>query len=479
MVIPLRLWSTPDFRAYERQEYVIHAMYFGLAFGMVIFNVLLFLSLRDTTYLRYVAAVLCVMGAVAAKNGLLKEFVWQDAPRWSDLSTFTFYLLSYSATAHFMRHMLQSWKLAPRFDRLMQGLSIAYLFAPLGLLVSFATFANFIAKVNFVATVLMVSLMVYCAIKRQRSAYFLLAASMAMVLGSLLTVLKAPGLIPTGVLTLHGLQIGSALEMMLLALALADRFNLERLARVRAQEALVEGLQRSERELEGKVVQRTAELIAEQEKSHQLLSNILPEPIIAELTATGKVQPAEHRSATILFTDLAGFTQATATMPADRMVGELSDIFAAFDDITREEGVEKIKTIGDAYMAVAGISSAQPDHAERCVRAALRMQAFMAQRNEDATFKWNLRVGLHSGPVVSGVVGKHKYAFDIWGDAVNIASRMESSGEVGHVNVSAYTYDLVRRAFDCTYRGKIAAKGKGEIDMYFVNGLLPLTTKSA
>ena len=207
----------------------------------------------------------------------------------------------------------------------------------------------------------------------------------------------------------------------------------------------------------------------EREHSERLLLNILPENVIQELAGTGKVKPARHENASILFTDFASFTQATSTMPADRMVAELNEIFAAFDDIVRAGGIEKIKTIGDAYMAAAGLSDNAPNHAELCARAALRMIAFMEERNRTAAFKWQLRVGIHSGPVVSGVVGKHKYAYDIWGDAVNIASRMESSGESGRVNVSAYTYDLIRSMFACTYRGKISAKGKGEIDMYFVD----------
>ena len=207
----------------------------------------------------------------------------------------------------------------------------------------------------------------------------------------------------------------------------------------------------------------------EREHSERLLLNILPVKVIQELAATGKVNPARHEDASILFTDFASFTQATSTMPPDRMVAELNDIFVAFDEMAQEEGIEKIKTIGDAYMAAAGLSDDAPNHAERCVRAALRMTKFMEERNRTATFKWHLRVGIHSGPVISGVVGKHKYAYDIWGDAVNIASRMESSGAAGEVNISAYTYDLIRSMFPCTYRGKIDAKGKGEVDMYFVD----------
>ena len=158
-------------------------------------------------------------------------------------------------------------------------------------------------------------------------------------------------------------------------------------------------------------------------------------------------------------------------MPASRMVGELNEIFEAFDEITVQEGVEKIKTIGDAYMAAAGITLDSPDHAQRCTKVALRMVRYLDERNQRSAFKWQLRIGLHSGTVVSGVVGKRKYAFDIWGDTVNLASRIENAGEAGKVNVSAYTYDLIRTTFDCSYRGKVTAKGKGEVDMYFVEGL--------
>ena len=238
-----------------------------------------------------------------------------------------------------------------------------------------------------------------------------------------------------------------------------------------SQEALIEGLQRSERELEEKVAQRTAELNREQIRTKELLHNILPADIAEELSATGSARPARHESVTILFTDFSGFTQAVSTMPADRMVAELNEIFEAFDNITDACGVEKIKTIGDAYMAAAGLPKACPDHAQRCVRAGLRMIAYLEERNRNAAFKWSLRVGVHSGPVVAGVVGKRKYAFDIWGDTVNVASRLESSGEVGRVNVSAYSYDLIREEFSCEYRGKVDAKGKGQIDMYFVTGM--------
>ena len=212
------------------------------------------------------------------------------------------------------------------------------------------------------------------------------------------------------------------------------------------------------------------DVAVEHERSERLLLNILPAELAQELSATGSARPARHESVTILFTDFSGFTQVASSMPAERMVAELNEIFAAFDDITDACGVEKIKTIGDAYMAAAGLPKPCADHAQRCVRAGLSMIEYLDNRNRTAAFKWSLRVGVHSGPVVAGVVGKRKYAFDIWGDTVNVASRMESSGEIGRVNVSAYTFDLIREEFDCAYRGKVDAKGKGEIDMYFVTG---------
>ena len=212
-------------------------------------------------------------------------------------------------------------------------------------------------------------------------------------------------------------------------------------------------------------------LAASNARVQELLYNILPVDVANELSESGQVKPVRHESVSILFTDFSEFTQTSATMPASRMVAELNEIFAAFDDICDELGVEKIKTIGDAYMAVAGLPKPCADHAQRCVQAGLRMSAYVAERNQNAAFKWDLRVGVHTGPVVSGVVGKRKYAFDIWGDSVNVAARMESAGEAGRVNISAYTYDLIRATFNCEYRGKLDAKGKGSVDMYFANSL--------
>jgi len=222
-------------------------------------------------------------------------------------------------------------------------------------------------------------------------------------------------------------------------------------------------------ELQEQVAARTRDLAAEKEKSESLLLNILPADLVRELKAGRTTPPRRYEAASILFTDFKAFTAVTSTMPAEHLVAELNDIFGAFDDIVARRGMEKIRTTGDSFMAVAGVPRETPDHALRCVEAALEMQAWLEARNADAPIKWQMRAGVHSGNLVAGVVGRRKFAYDVWGDTVNIASRMEQHGEPGRVNISGYTYYLLRDRADCTYRGKVEIKGKGEVDMYFVD----------
>ncbi len=223
-------------------------------------------------------------------------------------------------------------------------------------------------------------------------------------------------------------------------------------------------------ELEVVVAARTAELRDEKGRVDDLLYNILPRDTADELKATGRALPRRHEDVTVLFTDFKGFTNTVSAMPADKLVSELNDIFNRFDDIMDRHGVQKIKTIGDAYMAAGGLPGQPDDGAGRIVAAALDLIATIEERNARSAVKWHMRLGVHTGVVVAGVVGKRRLLYDLFGDTVNIASRMESHGEPGRVNLSAYSYDLVRARFACDYLGKIDVKGKGEIDMYCVRG---------
>jgi adenylate cyclase len=216
------------------------------------------------------------------------------------------------------------------------------------------------------------------------------------------------------------------------------------------------------------------ELGIEKQRSDELLLNILPSEIADELKKKGTAEAKLVEQVTVLFTDFKGFTEASEKLSPEELVAEINECFSAFDYIMQKHGVEKIKTIGDAYMAVGGLPSQNSSHATDTVNAAIEIQQFMEKLKKEKAAEgkasFEIRIGIHSGSVVAGIVGVKKFQYDIWGDTVNTASRMESSGEVGRINISGSTYELVKTKFDCSHRGKIAAKGKGEIDMYFVNG---------
>ena len=252
-------------------------------------------------------------------------------------------------------------------------------------------------------------------------------------------------------------------------------------------------------DLDQEVKERTAQLSAEKERSDALLLNILPAEVAEELKASGAAEAKLINEVTVLFTDFKGFTAMSEVLSPRDLIRDLNECFSAFDHITEKYGIEKIKTIGDAYMAAGGLPTPNNTHATDVVRAALDMRDFIAEgkaRKVAAGLPYfEIRIGIHTGPVVAGIVGVKKFQYDIWGDTVNTASRMESSGEVGQVNISENTYALVREVkevreeqevakgpnpqpvtrqpatehvFTFTPRGKVHAKGKGDLEMYFV-----------
>lgn len=213
----------------------------------------------------------------------------------------------------------------------------------------------------------------------------------------------------------------------------------------------------------------------ERAKSDSLLLNVLPVSIAEELKATEHVQPLQYENASVLFTDFVGFTQIAEKLTPQGLVEELDACFSRFDEIAKKHKLEKIKTIGDAYLAVGGIPNANKTHAVDAVLAALEMQEYMSELADERAAQnrpvWRLRLGINTGPLVAGVIGHEKFAYDVWGDTVNTASRMESSGAADRVNISSATYEEVKTFFQCEYRGKVSAKNKGEIDMYFVRAV--------
>jgi adenylate cyclase len=203
-----------------------------------------------------------------------------------------------------------------------------------------------------------------------------------------------------------------------------------------------------------------------------LLLNILPAEVAKELQDTGTATPRHYDNVSVLFSDFKGFTTLADKMSPEELVEELGACFMAFDNIIEKYKLEKIKTIGDAYMCAGGIPVPDKDHPFRIVKAAMEIQDFILRYNLKRKARglapWDIRIGIHTGPVVAGVVGRKKYAYDIWGSTVNIASRMESNGAPGQINISSAMYEIIKDKYTCSHRGKIQAKNVGEIDMYFL-----------
>lgn len=219
------------------------------------------------------------------------------------------------------------------------------------------------------------------------------------------------------------------------------------------------------------IKERTEDLVRQKERAEELVANILPKDTAKELQTKGRASRKKFEMTTVLFSDIQGFTKIAEHMQPELLLDELDKFFFHFDSVVDRLGIEKIKTIGDAYMCAGGIPQKNRTNPIDVVMSGIEMQHFMAKLRKESQNDWGIRIGIHTGPVIAGVVGSKKLSYDIWGDSVNIASRMESTGEIGQINVSEVTYELIKDFFDCEYRGKLPVKYKGDIDMYFVKGI--------
>ena len=216
-------------------------------------------------------------------------------------------------------------------------------------------------------------------------------------------------------------------------------------------------------------------LVNSLQQGNDLLANVLPKETAYELIAFGSTEPVKYEKASVMFTDFTGFTQVSKNMSPHELLNELDSVFSYFDLVTGEHNLEKLKTIGDAYMCAGGIPGPNSTHAVDIILAAFKILDFI-QQEQDVNKRlhkktWGIRIGIHTGPLVAGVIGKKKFAYDVWGDTVNLASRMESHGRSGYINISETTYNEVKDFFVCRSRGEIKVKNSEKVKMYFVSGI--------
>ena len=503
---PLVLFSKASLVQDIYIDSLIKGIYLGIVFLIIIYNATLYFAIKDHNYLYYIFyAVFTALlmteqsGVVTLFRGDAFHFLWNYGPALTATSGIFFFIFS--------RSFLMLKVTAPK-----TAATVKYFFIPVYLFVIALNLLNkqligsiLVQIVGIIVLITMMTTAVTIYKKGYKPARFYILACGSYFLGIVFYIGKSMAILPYNYFTTNAMEVGSALEMIMFSVSMADRVNIFRKEKAKAQKELVLSLEENHRLvteqnklLEIKVEERTHQLTqtleqlehaneqlehkneiisGEKEKSDHLLLNILPYETAQELKDKGTAAAKMYNDVTVMFTDFQDFTVISETMSPSELVEELDYCFRAFDSIIDKYKIEKIKTIGDSYMAAGGLPV--PDKESPCmvVKAAIEIQQFMKQHNEQRT-KANkepleVRIGIHTGQVVAGIVGTKKFAYDIWGDTVNTASRMESCGKPGKVNISETTYDFVKHEFECLYRGKVAAKNKGMIDMYFVESYQP------
>lgn len=456
------LGPEPQISAIASEYYAYDLFLLGAILIMGIYHVTLYLLNRDDLApLAFAALCLLVTLRMAATGeGLLYRIGWVEWRAGTFLEYFTFYMAlpAFAAFVHFLypQESRRGWLW------LFGGLSVAFtlivIAAPLMFYTRTLLFFHAITLayiIHFLYAIIRASIR-----GREGARVFLFGGLVLMttVVNDMLYTLRMVDtayVAPTGLFTFFFSQ----------AFLLSKRFS-RAFATVRQLTA----------ELENRVIQRTRELEREKNKSDELLRNILPDQIAQELKDGGAVLPRKYASVSVMFADFVDFTRLSEQMSAESLVRELDLIYSGFDDIIARRGLEKLKTMGDSYMCAGGAPAETATHAVDLCLAALEFQALIDARNQETAGErpaWELRIGIHCGPIAAGVVGKRKFAYDIWGDTVNTAARMESGGAASRINISSAISDRVSDYFLCEPRGRLEVKGKGAVDMYFLLGLRP------
>lgn len=478
-VLPIYALSSTQLLQNQHYADLFHGVYYGFILIIIVYSLVLYFRLSEQGNLRYAIWVLFIGLQMALFRGHTSEFFWPSNPaieRYSAALASVTGMLHVLFTLTFLRLRL----LAPGYFKTGIGVFGLYLLSFVLSIVSFSPGQ----RIDIVPLIVLLEGGFSIAAggvalrKGFRPALFYLAGNLFFYIGIFVFLLYTFGRLPYSFWTYESIHLGVGIEILFFALALTYKVDLLNKRRKEAEEERIRLLEENRRlvteqntVLEQKVQQRTEELQVAKQRSEELLLNILPSEVVEELKLTGRSKPRRFERVTVLFTDIKNFTSVGEQLSPEELVNEIDYYYRSFDKILSRYRIEKIKTIGDAYLCAGGLPLAYPENPVEVVKAALEMRTFMIrnqqERQANGLRHFEFRIGIHTGPVVAGIVGDRKFAYDIWGDTVNLAARMEQHGEVGKINISESTYQLVKDVFPCRYRGKIAVKNKGEVDMYY------------
>ncbi len=477
--VPLEIGQITPMLNAEGEYNFYYGIFFGIVGIMLIMNLIMYFSMRDISLIYYIFYTACFGLYTFITKGyesqlLPDSFLWLNP--YAPLAIYAngFFVPLFGIT------FLKAKETSPLFYKICIGFVIymvitilIYLFGmPALASQSIVIWSIIVALLNLVFGIIIYK-------NGYKPARFFAIAYSFTILSFIAFTLETNGIISSNFFSQNSLQFSTIWEIIFFTVAIGDKANILRIEKEKAQQEVIKSvmeneliLQNQNVILEQKVNDRTHELEIEKIKSEDLLLNILPAEVAEEIKKNGHSKAKTFSMVTVMFTDFKDFTLVSEKVSAELLVAEIDYCFSAFDKIIQNYNIEKIKTSGDAYICVGGLPNLTLTHAADIVNAAIEIRNFIGDRKKEKESKeeiaFEIRIGIHTGPVVAGVVGLKKFAYDIWGDTVNLASRMESLSDAGKINISGSTYKLVKERFSCHYRGQIEAKNKGMVDMYFV-----------
>ena len=491
----LKLIAPEEFWTYYHWARYIHGLFLGIAIALILYNLIIYSRYREKSFLAYAVFMITQTVYHLSITGFLQEFVLFNFPSIAKLTPFFIAGISLMGYIYFSRIYLDTAKYAPKLDKIYRWFYLLIiLICSIGIVTRIDVANNILLLTGIFVITIPLSIAIMAFRKGFTPARYFIVASILPYIAYLLFAFVRFKLVPDVFLTRYALQITFPLQAFLFAVGIADIMNLIRieLAEKKLEKERLEKeqeiamkniLEKQNVELEIKVAERTHQLEEkkrevemdreiikkEREKSDALLLNILPEKIAKRLKAGEGMIAERFDQVTVFFSDIVGFTEMSKQITPEQLVDRLNTIFSEMDAIAFKHGLEKIKTIGDAYMCVCGLPEPQKDHAHRVAKFALDVKEVIEKLN--STPEMNtlaVRMGIHSGTVVAGVIGKRKFAYDLWGETVNLASRLESHAEVMQIHCSQATFNLLKNNFRFTPRGTVELRGLGKQETYFL-----------